>query len=79
MASSNFGRAALNSPPIFTGSNYTSWKKRMKKFLWTIDDELWLVVQNGPIQMDVENQPQWTAVQKKNAQLNQRVCMSCKL
>ncbi|CAI0409432.1 unnamed protein product [Linum tenue] len=44
----------------------------MKTFLWGIDDELWLVVQNGPVQMDADKQSEWSAAQKKSAQLNQR-------
>ncbi|CAL1383653.1 unnamed protein product [Linum trigynum] len=72
MASSSFGQATLNHPPIFIGSNYTAWKKRMKQFMWGVDEELWLIVQNGPIQMDIEDQQTWSAAQKKSAQLNQR-------
>ncbi|CAL1382345.1 unnamed protein product [Linum trigynum] len=72
MASSSFGHAALNHLPIFTGSNYTAWKKRMKQFMWGIDEELWLVVQNGPVEMKDEEQSIWLVEQKKSAQLNQR-------
>ncbi|CAL1401460.1 unnamed protein product [Linum trigynum] len=72
MASSTFGQAALNHPPIFTGANYTAWKKRMKQFMWGVDEELWLIVQNGPIQMDADEQNLWSVAQKKSAQLNQR-------
>ncbi|CAL1356319.1 unnamed protein product [Linum trigynum] len=72
MASSSFGQAALNHPPIFTGSNYTAWKKRMKQFMWGVDEDLWLIVQDGPINAKVEEQHLWSAAQKKSAQLNQR-------
>ncbi|CAL1362936.1 unnamed protein product [Linum trigynum] len=72
MASNSFGQATLNHPPIFSGGNYTAWKKRIKQFMWGIDEELWLIVQNGPIDMDLAEQHLWTATQKKSAQLNQR-------
>ncbi|CAL1363606.1 unnamed protein product [Linum trigynum] len=72
MGSTNFGQASYNHPPVFTGSNYTAWKKRMKTFLWGVDEDLWIVVRDGPLAMDNEEQGIWSAAQKKSAQLNQR-------
>ncbi|CAL1412094.1 unnamed protein product [Linum trigynum] len=72
MASGNFGHASYNHPPIFTGSNYTAWKKRMKTFLWGVDEDLWTVVRGCPMPMEDAEQNLWSVAQKKNAQLNQR-------
>ena len=33
--------------PYFNGNNYASWKVRMKAFLKSIDERVWLFVENG--------------------------------
>ena len=38
---------SLNAPPYFDGSNYASWKVRMRAFLCAIDETMWDSVENG--------------------------------
>ncbi|PIN22809.1 hypothetical protein CDL12_04475 [Handroanthus impetiginosus] len=35
-------------PPLFDGTNYSTWKNRMKEFLMAIDFDLWFIVSIGP-------------------------------
>ena len=39
---------SVTRPPMFSGSNYVSWKERMIIFLQSIDIELWFIVSEGP-------------------------------
>jgi hypothetical protein len=32
----------LNSPPQFNGKNYTYWKVRIRAFLKSVDEKVWL-------------------------------------
>ena len=38
---------SLVIPPYFNGNNYAYWKVRMKAFLKSIDERVWLFVENG--------------------------------
>ncbi|XP_022897283.1 uncharacterized protein LOC111410921 [Olea europaea var. sylvestris] len=38
---------SLSVPPYFDGSNYAYWKVRMSAFLKSLDEHVWLSVQNG--------------------------------
>ncbi|CAI0381846.1 unnamed protein product [Linum tenue] len=63
---------SFGSAPCFTGSNYTTWKRRMRNFLWGIDEGLWLIVRDGLLAVNPEEQNAWTAEQRRSAQLNCR-------
>lgn len=39
---------ALNRPPLFDGSNFNIWKKRMTIFIQSYDIEIWKVIVLGP-------------------------------
>ena len=39
---------SVTRPPMFSGSNYVSWKERMIIFLQSIDIDLWFIVSEGP-------------------------------
>ena len=34
-------------PPNFDGNNYAYWKVRMKTFLKSLDERVWLSIENG--------------------------------
>ena len=34
-------------PPHFDGNNYAYWKVRMKTFLKSLDERVWLYIENG--------------------------------
>ncbi|KAK0592242.1 hypothetical protein LWI29_015665 [Acer saccharum] len=34
-------------PPLLKGDNYSSWKGKMKSYLSTIDDRVWMVIEDG--------------------------------
>ncbi|XP_022868003.1 uncharacterized protein LOC111387662 [Olea europaea var. sylvestris] len=38
---------SLSVPPYFDGSNYAYWKVRMRTFLKSLDERVWVSVQNG--------------------------------
>ena len=38
---------SLNTPPFFDGSNYASWKVRIRAFLCSINDSVWDAVEKG--------------------------------
>ncbi|XP_022883334.1 uncharacterized protein LOC111400128 [Olea europaea var. sylvestris] len=38
---------SLSVPPYFDGSNYAYWKVRMRAFLKSLDEHVWVSVQNG--------------------------------
>ena len=38
---------SLVIPPHFDGNNYAYWKVRMKTFLKSIDERVWLSVESG--------------------------------
>ncbi|XP_022856135.1 uncharacterized protein LOC111377295, partial [Olea europaea var. sylvestris] len=38
---------SLSVPPFFDGSNYAYWKVRMRAFLKSLDEHVWISVQNG--------------------------------
>ena len=39
---------AVNRPPFFNGSNFTSWKKRMTIFIQSFDIEIWKAIVLSP-------------------------------
>ena len=47
---------SITRPPMFNGTNYSSWKARMKIFLKSINMRLWFIVKNGPyVAQTIEN------------------------
>ena len=38
---------SLIIPPLFDGTNYAYWKVRMRAFLQSLDEKVWLVVEVG--------------------------------
>ena len=38
---------SLIIPPLFDGTNYSYWKVRMKAFLQSLNEKVWLVVKVG--------------------------------
>ena len=38
---------SLIIPPLFDGTNYLCWKARMRVFLQSLDEKVWLVVEVG--------------------------------
>ncbi|XP_022859009.1 uncharacterized protein LOC111379803 [Olea europaea var. sylvestris] len=38
---------SLSVPPYFDGSNYAYWKVRMRAFLKSLDERVWVSIQNG--------------------------------
>ncbi|KAK0593325.1 hypothetical protein LWI29_034781 [Acer saccharum] len=34
-------------PPLLKGDNYSSWKGKMESYLSTIDDRVWMVIEDG--------------------------------
>ena len=38
---------STNRPPLLEGPNYPYWKPRMRAFLKSIDEKVWIAVVNG--------------------------------
>ena len=38
---------SINSPPLFDGSNYDSWRVKIKVFIQVQDYNLWNIIVNG--------------------------------
>ncbi|KAL3510113.1 hypothetical protein ACH5RR_029514 [Cinchona calisaya] len=56
MATNNalfFEGQSITRPPMFNGTNFISWRDRMKIFLQSIDIELWYVVNEGPFEASI--------------------------
>ncbi|MGV8048374.1 hypothetical protein PJP07_29655, partial [Mycobacterium kansasii] len=43
---SNFDSLSVSRPPPFNGSNYAYWKARMRIFLKSLDESVWLATVN---------------------------------
>ena len=65
-------------PPLFNGSNYAYWKARMRVFLKTIDERVWMTVVQGwthPTEIVEEKivptpQDEWTEAELKSSGWN---------
>ena len=59
-------------PPHFNGNNYTYWKARMKAFSKSIDERVWLSVENG-WKRPTTAISEWTTAQKEATSFNSEV------
>ena len=60
--------SAINRPPFFDGNNYAHWKRRMRAFLKSLDERVWMIVEDGwnwPQGEDGQLKPrsQWTELE----------------
>ena len=62
---------SLVIPPHFDGNNYTYWKVRMKSFLKSIDEKVWLSIENG-WERPTTAIGEWTTAQKEVASFNNK-------
>ena len=58
-------------PPHFNGNNYTYWKARMKAFSKSIDERVWLSVENG-WKRPTTAISEWTTAQKEAISFNSK-------
>ena len=57
--------------PHFDGNNYTYWKVRMKAFLKSIDEKVWLSVENG-WERPTTAIGEWNTTQKEATSFNSK-------
>ena len=62
---------SLVIPPHFDGNNYTYWKVRMKAFLKSLDERVWLLVENVWVKPKA-HVDQWSTAQKEVASFNSK-------
>ena len=62
---------SLVIPPHFDGNNYTYWKVRMKAFLKSIDERVWLLVENVWVRPEA-SVDKWSTAQKEVASFNSK-------
>ena len=62
---------SLVIPPHFDGNNYAYWKVRMKAFLKSIDERVWLFVENG-WERPTTAISEWTTAQNEAASFNSK-------
>ena len=62
---------SLVIPPHFDGNNYAFWKVRMKAFLKSINERVWLSVENGWERLTIAIS-EWTTAQKEAASFNSK-------
>ena len=62
---------SLVIPPYFNGNNYAFWKVRMKSFLKSIDERVWIFVENG-WERPTTAIGEWTTAQKEAASFNSK-------
>ena len=62
---------SLMIPPYFNGNNYAFWKVRMKSFLKSIDERVWIFVENG-WERPTTAIGEWTTAQKEAASFNSK-------
>ena len=63
---------SLVIPFHFDGNNYAYWKIKMKAFLKSIDERVWLSVENGRERPTIAI-GEWTTTQKEAASFNSKV------
>ncbi|XP_075659337.1 uncharacterized protein LOC142629271 [Castanea sativa] len=63
---------SLVIPPHFDGNKYAYWKVRMKAFLKSIDERVWLSVENS-WERPTTATGEWTTAQKEAASFNSKV------
>ena len=62
---------SLVIPLDFDGNNYTYWKVRMKAFLKSIDEKVWLSVENGSERSTIAI-GKWNTAQKEATSFNSK-------
>ena len=62
----------LMIPPHFDGNNYAYWKVKMKAFLKSVDERVWLSIENG-WERPTTNIGEWTIAQKEATSFNSKV------
>ena len=62
---------SLIIPPLFDGTNYLCWKARMRVFLQSLDEKVWLVVEVGWKKLE-EPPTFWDDTKIKAANFNNR-------
>ena len=62
---------SLVIPPHFDGNNYAYWKVRMKAFLKSLNERIWLFVKNG-WERSATNVAKWTTTKKEAASFNSK-------
>ena len=62
---------SLVIPPHFDGNNYAYWKVRMKAFLKSLDERVWLSVENG-WERPTTTIGEWTTAQKEVGSFNSK-------
>ena len=62
---------SLVIPPYFNGNNYAFWKVRMKSFLKSIDERVWIFVENG-WERPTTAIGEWTTAQKEAVSFNSK-------
>ena len=62
---------SLIIPPLFDGTNYTYWKVRMRAFLQSLDEKVWLVVEVGWTKLE-SPLASWDLVKIKAKNFNSR-------
>ena len=60
---------SITRPPMFSGTDYTYWKTRMRIFLISMDFELWNLVENGFSKSSLP-MIDWNELEKKAFALN---------
>jgi cell division protein FtsB/Arc/MetJ-type ribon-helix-helix transcriptional regulator len=81
--------SSITRPPFFDGSNYNSWKVKMRLFLQSLDYELWYVVEDGPFiptktdesGVSLKKKGEFTEGELKKLSLNSKAmhCLVCAL
>jgi gag-polypeptide of LTR copia-type len=56
-------------PPMFNGEKHFLWKVLMRVFIQASNFDVWLIIQNGPLEVPKEEE-RWDAKDKEKAQLN---------
>ncbi|WP_216076371.1 DUF4219 domain-containing protein, partial [Acinetobacter indicus] len=46
----------IGNPPIFDGQHFSYWKIQMSAFVDAIDDNLWSIIEDGPVSVPIELQ-----------------------
>ena len=67
-------------PPLFTGTNYSYWKNRMRIFITSTDYDLWKIITKGPYiptkksgDLDVpKSEDEWDEAEKPKIEKNAR-------
>ena len=62
---------SLVVPLHFDGNNYAYWKVRLKALLKSIDERVWLFVENG-LERPTTTIGEWTTAQKEAASFNSK-------